>query len=325
MLIADVADVAITLRPSGELSEAGMVVVLPLGPDATRVVVFERGKGVRPTSEPPSFGEVADSFERVTGERIHDGRPLWTSYFTDSSRHATAYRNDRVFLAGDAAHIHLPIGAQGISAGLGDAMNVGWKLAAELDGRAPDGLLDTYQSERSPVGARIVANTLTQRQLYLGGPEMGPMRAIFGELMRLDEVQKQLVGAVTGLDIHYDMGPGTHPLLGVRLPKRDILVDGAKTTTYDLLHQGGGVLFDLADDAKLRRVGACWSDRVATVTATGLSGAETVGLEPTSTGSDLPTVLVRPDGYVAWVAGDDGANGLAEALTRWFGEPLPAP
>lgn len=315
MLLADVADVPITLRPSGELSEVGMVVVLPLGPDATRVVVFERGKGVRPTSEPPSFEEVADSFERVTGERIHHGRPLWTSYFTDSSRHATAYRDGRVFLAGDAAHIHLPIGAQGISAGLGDARNVGWKIAAELDGRAPDGLLDTYQSERWPVGARIVANTLTQRWLYLGGPEMDPLRDVFGELMRLDDVQKHLVGAVTGLDIRYDMGPGTHPMLGMRLPKRDILIDGAKTTTYDVLHRGGGVLLDLADDPRLRRVGACWADRVTTVTATGTS----------DTGTDLPSVLVRPDGYVAWVAANSNASGLAEALTRWFGEPLAAP
>ncbi|MFF3326628.1 FAD-dependent monooxygenase [Streptomyces sp. NPDC002889] len=312
MKMADVAGVQVRIRPTGEVGEAGMVVVLPLGPQATRVVVFERDAGVRKTQEPPTFQEVAAAFQRVTGEDIHGATPLWTSYFTDASRQAAEYRRGRVFLAGDAAHIHLPIGAQGISAGVGDVVNLGWKLAAEFKGHAPAGLLDTYHSERHPVGARIVANTLVQRSLYLGGPEMQPLRDVFAELITLESVQRHLAGMVTGLDITYDAGTGAggHPLLGRRLPDQELIVDGQKTTTYELLHQGHALLLDLHDNAALRGTAAGWSDRVDTVTAT----------RP-DPGAPAASLLVRPDGYIAWIGVDGSDGGLADALTRWFGAP----
>ncbi|WP_371663122.1 FAD-dependent monooxygenase [Streptomyces sp. NBC_00280] len=313
MKMADLTGVDIRIRPTGEVGEAGMVVVLPLGPKATRVVVFERGAGVRATQEPPAFAEVADAFQRVTGEDVHGATPLWTSYFTDASRQASDYRRGRIFLAGDAAHIHLPIGAQGISAGLGDVVNLAWKLAAEVKGHAPAGLLDTYHSERHPVGARIVANTLVQRSLYLGGPEMQPMRDVFTELVQLDEVRRHLVGMVTGLDITYDVGPGDHPLLGRRLPDQELLIGDKKSTTYELLRQGRPLLLDLHADQGLHRIAAGWSDRVDTVTAT--------RHDP---GARAASLLVRPDGYVAWASADGSANGLSDALTRWFGRPRTA-
>jgi bifunctional hydroxylase/dehydrase len=312
MKMADFTGVRVPIRPTGQVGEAGMVVVLPLGPEAIRVVVFERGAGVRPTQEPPTFEEVADAFQRVTGEDIHAARPLWTSYFTDASRHAADYRKGRVFLAGDAAHIHLPIGAQGISAGVGDVVNLGWKLAATLKGYAPAGLLDTYGSERQPVGAGIVANTLVQRSLYLGGPEMQALRDVFADLITLEQVQRRLVGAVTGLDIVYDAGEG-HPLLGRRLPEQDLVVADAKTTTFELLTPGRPILLDLHDNAQLRATAAAWSDRVDTVTAT--------RPDPDAPAASL---LVRPDGYLAWVSPDGSPDGLSEALTRWFGAPLTA-
>ncbi|SDO12538.1 FAD-dependent monooxygenase [Actinacidiphila guanduensis] len=312
MKMADFTGVRVPIRPTGQVGEAGMVVVLPLGPEAIRVVVFERGAGVRPTQEPPTFEEVADAFQRVTGEDIHAARPLWTSYFTDASRHAADYRKGRVFLAGDAAHIHLPIGAQGISAGVGDVVNLGWKLAAALKGYAPAGLLDTYGSERQPVGAGIVANTLVQRSLYLGGPEMQALRDVFADLITLEQVQRRLVGAVTGLDIVYDAGEG-HPLLGRRLPEQDLVVADAKTTTFELLTPGRPILLDLHDNAQLRATAAAWSDRVDTVTAT--------RPDPDAPAASL---LVRPDGYLAWVSPDGSPDGLSEALTRWFGAPLTA-
>lgn len=313
MKLADVTGCEVSLRPAGELTENGMVVVLPLGPGAVRVVVYERGVAPRSGAEPPSFTEVADSFQRVTGEDIHGGTPLWTSFFTDSSHHAARYRLGRVFLAGDAAHTHLPIGAQGISAGLGDAVNLGWKLAAAIRGSASPGLLDTYHSERHRVGARVVANTLVQRTLYLGGPEAQPLRDMFGELMSHDIVKRHLAALVAGLDISYDMAPGDqHPLVGKRLPDAGLMVGQRPVTTHELLHSGRALLLDLDDDPVTRRTAVAWRDRVDTITATGPHGRD-----------PLPTALVRPDGYVAWTSpGGPDAEPLASALTRWFGAPL---
>ncbi|MFE2015790.1 FAD-dependent monooxygenase [Streptomyces sp. NPDC059491] len=311
MLMADVTDVQVRLRPTGELGDAGMVVVLPVGPNTTRVVVFERGAGVRPTTEPPTFAQVADAFKRVTGDDISSGNPVWLSYFTDSSRQAAQYRKGRVFLAGDAAHTHMPIGAQGISAGLGDAVNLGWKLAAEIKGTAPEGLLDTYHTERHTVAARILANTLTQRSLYLGGPEMDPMRAVFAELLAYEDVRKHLVGMVTGLDITYDAGAGDHPLLGRRLPDFPLDAEEGGATAYKALHGGRAVLFDLSGDAAVTAAAGPWRDRVDTVTA---------AARPQGALADVDAVLVRPDGYTAWIAAD-GATGLTDALNRWFGAP----
>ncbi|HWE90916.1 MAG TPA: FAD-dependent monooxygenase [Pseudonocardiaceae bacterium] len=310
MKMADFADLPLRLRPTGEISDAGMVVVLPLGPNAIRVVVFERDAPVRTTQVPPTFTEVADAFQRVTGEDIHAGSPMWTSFFTDASRQARDYRRGRVFLAGDAAHVHLPIGAQGISAGVGDAVNLGWKLAAVINGHAADPLLDTYHSERHPVAARIVANTLVQRSLYLGGPETQPLRDVFGELLEHDAVRRHLIGMVTGLDIRYEVGAGGHPLLGRRLPDQDLLIGADKTTTFELLRTGRGLLLDMHDSAESRGIAAGWADRVDTVTAT--------RPDPDAPAASL---LVRPDGYIAWLAPTGGADGLAAALTRWFGEP----
>ncbi|MFB7560393.1 FAD-dependent monooxygenase [Streptomyces brevispora] len=311
MLMADVTDVQVRLRPTGELGDAGMVVVLPVGPNTTRVVCFERDAGVRPTSEPPTFQEVADSFKRVTGDDISGGNAVWLSYFTDSSRQAAAYRKGRVFLAGDSAHIHMPIGAQGISAGLGDAVNLGWKLAATLKGHAPEGLLDTYDTERRTVAARIIANTLAQRSLYLGGPEMDPMRAVFAELLAYEDVRKHLVGLVTGFDITYDAGAGEHPLLGRRLPDFAFTRENGATTAYKTLHAGHPVLLDLTADPAVAEAAAPWADRVDVVTAQA---------RPEGPLAEVDAVLVRPDGYTAWIgAGRAGTEGLADALSRWFG------
>ncbi|MFJ9821226.1 FAD-dependent monooxygenase [Streptomyces sp. NPDC101151] len=316
MLMADVADSGLRLRPTGELGATGMVVVLPVGPNATRVVVFERGAGVRPSTEPPTFDEVADALQRVTGEDIHGATPLWISYFTDASRQAGEYRRGRVFLAGDAAHIHMPIGAQGISAGLGDAVNLGWKLAAEIHGHAPSGLLDTYHTERHPVAARILANTLAQRTLYLGGDQMEPMRAVFAELLAYEEVQKLLVGMVTGLDIHYEVGEGDHRLLGRRLPDAELTGDfgtDGRASTFGFLHAGRGLVLDLSDDEKLRAAAEPWTDRVDVVTTAS---------RPQGVLADVGAALVRPDGYIAWIgSGGSEAAGLQDALTRWFGRP----
>lgn len=314
MWFADVAGCVLRPRFTGERLPGGMVMVLPLGPDVNRVVVYERGAMRRQSPDALSFTEVADAWERLTGEDIHHGTPLWTSWITDSSRQAAAYRRGRVFLLGDAAHIHLPTGAQGMSAGIGDAMNLGWKLGAAIHGYAPPGLLDTYHSERHPVGARIVTNTLAQRILYLSGDEIEPIREVMAELMAYEEVQRHLVGMVTGLDIRYDVGPGDHPLLGRRLHSADLTGafgrDGG-APAFEFLHAGRGVVLDLAGNEEVRAVAAGWAARLNVVTTTS---------RPDGALKDVEAALVRPDGYIAWVgAGGSGVSGLTDALTRWFG------
>ncbi|MGW8066191.1 FAD-dependent monooxygenase [Streptomyces ziwulingensis] len=307
---ADVSGVQLRPRFSGERVPGGMVMVIPMGPDRCRVIYFDSSEPLRTGPDPITFEEVARTWQRLTGEDIGGATPLWVSSTTDVSRQAAQYRKGRVFLAGDAAHIHLPIGAQGMSAGVQDAVNLGWKLALDVKGQAPDGLLDTYHAERHPVGARILTNTLAQRILYLGGDEITPMREVLAELMGAHtSVQRHLVGMVTGLDIRHDVGDGDHPLLGRRLPDRELVVDGEKIPFYTLLRSGRAVLLELGGDHGLRTAAAGWADRVDLV------AAEFDGCE-----APVDGILVRPDGYVAWVAAlGAGAGGLTTALERWFG------
>lgn len=312
MWLADVAGCELRPRFSGERVPGGMVMVLPMGPQVNRVVVYERDAG-RPGEGPPTFTDVAQAWQRLTGEDIGGGTPLWVSSFTDSSRQASEYRRDRVFVAGDAAHVHMPIGGQGMSAGIQDAVNLGWKLAAAIGGWAPDGLLDSYHSERHPVGTRILANTLAQRILYLSGDEMEPLRAVLAELLAYPEVQRHLVGMITGLDIRYDVG-SDHPLAGRRVPGVDLVTANGrppKTSTFEVLGAARGVLLDLADSASLRQAAAGWADRVEVITAAPVAESPL---------DDVDALLLRPDGYVAW-AGSSGqdADGLSAALIRWFG------
>ncbi|HET7017414.1 MAG TPA: FAD-dependent monooxygenase [Streptosporangiaceae bacterium] len=322
---ADVAGCALRPRFSGERVPGGMVMVLPMGPEVSRVVLHERAGLKRPGDGPPSFGDVVAAWHRLTGEDISGGKPLWTSYTTDSSRQAVRYCEGRVFLLGDAAHIHLPIGAQGMSAGIGDAVNLGWKLGAEINGYAPAGLLDTYHDERHPVAARILANTLAQRILYLSGDELDPMRAVFTELLAHEEVRRLLAGMVTGLDIRYDVGAGPggaggHPLLGRRLPDAELAVGfwpSDRTRAFQLLRTGRGLVLDLAGPESLRAAADPWTDRIDVLTAHS---------RPAGALADVDAVLVRPDGYIAWVAaGGSGSAGLADALSRWFGRPSARP
>jgi bifunctional hydroxylase/dehydrase len=315
MWLADVRGPKLRPRFSGERVPGGMVMVLPAGPDVFRVGVYERKTGPRHSDQPPSFGEVADAFERLTGEDIHDAEPLWVSWFTDSSKQAADYRKGRIFLAGDAAHVHLPIGAQGMSGGIGDAVNLGWKLAAAIQGRAAPGLLDSYHAERQPVGARVITNTLAQRILYLSGEEIEPLRDLFTELLTYPAVQRHLAGMVTGQDIRYDLGDqDQHPLIGRRLRDQELIFwRGGKGMLFQKLHTGRAVLLDQTGNQDIRKAAEHWQDVVDVLGATVPGPCALAGLD---------AVLVRPDGYVAWVSTDDaGATGLAEALVRWFGRP----
>lgn len=313
MYLADVAGCVIEPRPIGQQVPGGMAMAGPIGNGIDRVIACELGNEPSGRTSPPTFVEVAAVWERLTGEHIADGEPIWVSRFTDASKQATEYRRGRVLLAGDAAHICLPAGGQGMNTGVQDATNLGWKLAAQAKGQAPEGLLDTYHTERHPVGRRLLINTRAQAMLNLGGDATQPMRTVLSELITHEEVARHLAGMVSGLDIRYDTGSTGRALLGGRIPHVPLLVDGAKSGTAELLHNGKGVLLSLTDGRSSREAAEGWIDRVDVITATPPDAESHAAL-----GSE-DALLIRPDGHVMWTSSTD--EPLVAALTRWFGAP----
>jgi 2-polyprenyl-6-methoxyphenol hydroxylase-like FAD-dependent oxidoreductase len=322
MYLADVVGRGIRPRFIGERVAGGMVMSAPLEDGVDRIIVCENGNPPSESGRRVTFAEVADAWQRLTGESLHGAETRWVSAFTDATRQVTEYRRGRVLLAGDAAHIHLPAGGQGLSVGIQDAANLGWKLAATIRGWAPEGLLDTYHTERHPVGARVLRNTLAQGILYLRGSEVEPLRSVMAELVAIPDVARHLSGMVSGLDIRYDVGLSGPPLLGARLPDHELeLSDGGRTRVSDLLHPARGVLLSAEWAAEVRRLAAGWADRVDLVTGRWMPAAP-AGHQP------LPdSALIRPDGYVAWVGSCASAEQVGEldaALHRWFGLQQPA-
>jgi bifunctional hydroxylase/dehydrase len=312
MFIADVKDVDIEPRWSGETKPNGMVMAGPLGGGVTRIVVCERDRPPSRRTGQPEFAEVAAGWQRLTGQDISGATAIWASAFGDATRQVTEYRRGRVLLAGDAAHIHLPAGGQGMNTSIQDATNLGWKLAAEVAGWAPPGLLDSYHAERHPVGQRLMMNTRAQGLLFLSGDPVQPLRDVLAELMTYEDVSRHLVAMVSGQEIRYDTAAGVHPLLGARLPRRELVNADGRTSTTELLHPAKGVLLDLADSAALRDEAEGWAGRIRIVTAKPDGpGAESL--------ADTDALLIRPDGHVAWAA--PGCGAVTAALTQWFGSP----
>jgi 2-polyprenyl-6-methoxyphenol hydroxylase-like FAD-dependent oxidoreductase/ribosome-associated toxin RatA of RatAB toxin-antitoxin module len=327
MYLADVTGCDIRPRMIGELVPNGMVMAGPLEKGYFRIIVCENGAARADKHREVTFADVADAWQRLTGESIHGGQARWVSSFTDATRQAAEYRRGRVLLAGDAAHIHLPAGGQGLSVGVQDAVNLGWKLAATVNGWAPDGLLDSYHSERHQVGARVLRNTQAQGTLNLSGKDVEPLRAVMTELIALPVVARHLSGMVSGLDVRYNVGAQGHPLLGARMPDRELeLADGGREQVARLLHPARGVLISADDSGEISRVATGWSDRVDMIRVKGFpAGPEDEGETPRE------SVLIRPDGYVAWAAPPSGRDGAAAgagqcagALRRWFGAPRAA-
>jgi 2-polyprenyl-6-methoxyphenol hydroxylase-like FAD-dependent oxidoreductase len=274
-----------------------------------RVVVTEQQLG--PGSE-PTLRELSEALIAVYGTDFGIHNPTWISRFTDMTRQAAAYRTGRVLLAGDAAHVHYPAGGQGLSLGVQDAVNLGWKLAQVITGTSPESLLDTYHGERHPVGARALQHTMAQTALQRRDERMQPLVDVVSELASMDEPRKRLAGIISGLDIHYDLGEG-HPLLGRRMPDLDIVTAERPLRVFELLHAAKPVLLNLGVPNRIDITP--WADRVQLVDAECTSPWELPVLGAVS----APTaVLVRPDGYVVWV-GDRAHPGLPGALTAWFG------
>ncbi|WP_206055089.1 rifampin monooxygenase [Nocardia sp. CS682] len=266
----------------------------PFGEGVYSVVV--PAAGVSDRAEPPTLEDFARQLRAIAGTDFGVHSPRWLSRFGDATRLAERYRIGRVLLAGDAAHIHPPIGGQGLNLGLQDAVNLGWKLAAQTRGWAPETLLDTYQAERHPVAADVLDNTRAQTQLLSTEPGPQAVRRLLTELMDFDEVNRYLIEKITAIGIRYDFGAGPD-LLGRRL--RDIDLKAGRL--YDQLHQGRGLVLDRTE----RLTVDGWSDRVDLIA------------DP-SAALDVPAVLLRPDGHVAWIG--EHQQDLDDHLARWFGK-----
>ncbi|HEY3118369.1 MAG TPA: FAD-dependent monooxygenase [Chloroflexota bacterium] len=268
------------------------------------------------TSE-PTLRDISEGLIAVYGTDYGIHSPTWITRFTDMTRQAAAYRDRRVLLAGDAAHVHSPVGGQGLNTGVQDAVNLGWKLALVVNRTAPDSLLDTYHSERHPVAARVLRHTMAQVALMRPDDRIEALRESVSELLSMDEPRKRFAAMMSGLDIHYDLGEG-HPLLGRRMPDLDLVTPNGPLRVFTLLHDARPVLLNLDEPGGFDI--APWADRVQ------LIDAKYVGIWelPVLGAVTAPTaVLIRPDGYVAWV-GDRTPLGLHDALTTWFGPPTAA-
>jgi hypothetical protein len=261
--------------------------------------------------------ELREGLISVYGTDYGIHNVIWISRFTDTTRQAAEYRAGRVLLAGDAAHVHSPVGGQGLNTGVQDAVNLGWKLAQVVHGTAPESLLDTYHAERHPVGARVLRDTMAQTALTRGDARSEAARDIVAELLGMDEPRRRFAARMSGLDIHYDLGEG-HPLLGRRMPDLDLVTSDGPLRVYTLLHEGRPVLLNLGEPGGIDITP--WRDRVQSVDATCGGAWELPALGAVS----APTaVLIRPDGYVAWV-GERSQQGLSDAITTWFGPPAAA-
>ncbi|KAB8169925.1 NAD(P)-binding protein [Streptomyces sp. 3MP-14] len=290
----------------------GLLMAISLQPGVTRILTTEFVPPDPATARSEvTLDELRATVRRISGLDVDMDRPRWLSRFTDTTRLADTYRSGRVLLAGDAAHVHFPIGAQGLNLGLQDAVNLGWKLAATVTGRAPDGLLDSYGAERRPVAERVLRETRVQLLLMSPDPKVDPLREVFSELLAMPEVNSRLAHEITGLDIRYQLPEGryTHDLLGCPCPP---LKPGPGDGVRALLRAGRGALLVPDTRPGVARAAEGHSGRVGTVPA-----------------GEGPGLLLRPDGHVAWVdpgddtPADDVLADLTDALRRWFGDPAP--
>lgn len=276
-----------------------------------RLVLTERQLG---TDREPSLRDVSETLVAAYGTDFGIHSPVWISRFTDMTRQAVTYRRRRVLLAGDAAHVHPPMGGQGLNIGVQDAVNLGWKLAQVVKLISPDSLLDTYEAERHPVAARVLRNTMAHVALNRTDPRTKALNEIVSDLLRMDEPRRRIAAMMSGLDIHYDLGCG-HPLLGRRMPDLDLVTTDGALRVFTLLHGARPVLLNFGEPGSIDIAG--WTDRIQLVDADYAGAWELPAL---GTVPAPAAVLVRPDGYVAWV-GDPAAPGPTEALTKWFGAP----
>jgi len=279
------------------------------GDGPLRLIVPEPQVGA---TREPTLDDLTSPLTAVFGTDYGAHSPTLISRFTDMARQAATYREGRVLLAGDAAHVHSPVGGQGLNTGVQDAVNLGWKLAQVVKRTSPESLLDTYHAERHPVAARVLRDTMAQVALQRTDDRTDAVRGIMSELLAMDEPRKRFAARMSGLDIHYELGEG-HPLLGRRMPDLDIVTANGPLRVFTLLHDARPALINFCERGGFDI--APWADRVRLIDAEyrGVWELPAIGavVAPSA-------VLIRPDGYVAWV-GELTQPGLVDALTTWFG------
>src|SRR5213592_1105126 len=311
-----IAQVELAREPEWGLRRdaAGVHALSRLVPGPVGVLVTERHLGH--TGE-PTLRDLSEALIAVYGTDYGVHSPTSLSRFTDMTRQAASYRSRWVLLAGDAAHVHFPVGGQGLQIGVQDAVNLGWKLAQVVKETSPQSLLDTYPAERHPVAARALRNTMAKTALLRSDERTEALRDTMSELLSMDEPRKRVAGMMSGLDIHYDLGAG-HPLLGRRMPDLDLVTANGPLRVFTLLHAARPVLLNLGEPGGFDLTQ--WAGQVPLVDAEYVGEWELPVFGPVT----APTaVLIRPDGYVAWV-GEQTEAGLADALTTWFGPPTAA-
>jgi 2-polyprenyl-6-methoxyphenol hydroxylase-like FAD-dependent oxidoreductase len=278
------------------------------------VMVTEKNVG---SASEPTLRDLSEALIAVYGTDYGIHSPTWISRFTDTTRQAASYRERRVLLAGDAAHVHYPVGGQGLNIGVQDAVNLAWKLAQVDNETSPESLLDTYQAERHEVAARVLRNTMAQTALTRSDARIDALRDTMSELLSMDEPRKRFAAMMSGLDIHYALGDG-HPLLGRRMPDLDLHTADGPTRVFTLLHDARPVLLNLGERGGFDI--SRWANRVRLVDA----GHDGVWELPVlGEIAAPPAVVIRPDGHVAW-AGDLTDPELPQALATWFGAATPA-
>ncbi len=282
--------------------------------DGKRVRVVLREERVVQSDE-PTLSDLRELLIALYGNDFGIHNVAWLSRFTDMTRQAASYRDRRVLLAGDAAHVHSPAGGQGLNVGIQDAVNLGWKLAQVVNGISAVSLLDTYQAERHPIAARALKFSMALTALGRADDRMNALSEIVSELMKMEEPRKKTAGMLSGLDIHYDLGEG-HPLLGRRMPDLDVITASRKTRVFTLLHDARPIMLNFDENSALDI--DPWADRVRMINAQymGIWELPVIGAVPSPS-----AVLIRPDGYVAWVGVGTG-DGLRDALITWFGAPI---
>jgi 2-polyprenyl-6-methoxyphenol hydroxylase-like FAD-dependent oxidoreductase len=285
----------------------GEVVYADRGPVGVMVTEPRVGRTTEPT-----LRDLSEALIGVYGTDYGIHSPTFISRFTDLTRQAAAYRDRRVLLAGDAAHVHAPDGGQGLNTGVQDAVNLGWKLAQVVQRTSPEGLLDTYHAERHPVAARVLRNSMALVALRRPDDRTKALRDTMAELLGMDEPRRRFAAMMSGLDIHYDLGDG-HPLLGRRMPDLDVLTANGQLRVFTVLRDARPVLLNLGEPGGFDVTP--WADRVQSIDAEYVGTWELPALGRVAAPS---AVLIRPDGYVAWV-GERTLLGLADALTTWFG------